>query len=442
MDLCVRAHSVVRRPYAVKRLHPHLHSDPEFQQMFLEEARLAGMIHHPNVVAVHEVAIDERGPYLVMDYIDGVDLRVVMGRLASRGQRIPLPLVLQIMRDVARGLHAAHELCDEAGVSLGLVHRDVSPQNILLGFDGSVRLTDFGIAKAHGHSLRTATGVLKGKLGYLSPEQLQYRTLDRRSDLFSFGVLLFEALSGERLYRNEDGRSAGERILDEPPPDIGEFRTDVPFALVDLLFGLLAKDPGARPATAEEVADALHEAALDLDDLPLDLSAFVQEIAGDAKKDLPALLMAAEEATVLASGTAVLSVGVAVAPKRWRGKLGVAALASVAVAGALVVAVVAQSTSSSDSDRPTPAAMPTADTAAVEAPVEHASATEQRTTVVVPADAIQTSSTMEEVPDETLGTTEGPRDGTPRRGMRRRAKRSTGMADRPAGLGGWSWTEH
>jgi serine/threonine-protein kinase len=141
---------------------------------------------------------------------------------------------------------------------MGLVHRDVSPQNLLVGFDGVTRVTDFGIAKALGRTTRTATGILKGKYGYLSPEQLRFEEPDRRSDVFSLGVVLFELLSGKRLYKNVDGMDGARRILNEPPPDIGEFREDVPDALVELLFSMLAKDPAHRPGTARDVARTLE----------------------------------------------------------------------------------------------------------------------------------------------------------------------------------------
>jgi len=159
---------------------------------------------------------------------------------------------------VAMGLHAAHEVRSEDGSVLHLVHRDVSPQNILIGFDGTVRVTDFGIAKALGNVSQTNAGVLKGNMGYLSPEQLRFEEPDRRSDFFSLGVTLYELLSGVRLYPNTSGFDGTRRILVEPPPDIGEVRSDVPPALVELLFELLSKDRGGRPATGLEIATRME----------------------------------------------------------------------------------------------------------------------------------------------------------------------------------------
>ncbi|MES1208323.1 MAG: protein kinase, partial [Pseudomonadota bacterium] len=158
----------------------------------------------------------------------------------------------------ATGLHAAHEVRAEDGSPLNLVHRDVSPQNVLIGFDGSVRVTDFGIAKALGNVNQTSAGVLKGNMGYLSPEQLRFEEPDRRSDLFSLGVTLYELLSGERLYSNKAGFEGTRRILSEPAPDIRAIRPDVPDGLGELLLEMLAKATTGRPATALEVAARLE----------------------------------------------------------------------------------------------------------------------------------------------------------------------------------------
>jgi serine/threonine-protein kinase len=225
--------------------------------MFVDEARLAGLVRHPNVVGVSDVGDDDDGPYLIMDYVEGVSLSRALREL-GRSQSIPMQVAVRICLDVAMGLHAAHEVRSEDGTVLNLVHRDVSPQNILIGFDGTVRVTDFGIAKALGNASQTNTGVLKGNMGYLSPEQLQFEEADRRSDIFSLGVTLYELLSGERLYPNKDGFDGTRRILSEPPPDIGEVRSDVPAELVELLFEMLSKEREARPHTALEIANRLE----------------------------------------------------------------------------------------------------------------------------------------------------------------------------------------
>ena len=169
-----------------------------------------------------------------------------------------MQVAVRICREVALGLHAAHEARSEDGTILHLVHRDVSPQNILIGFDGTVRVTDFGIAKALGNVNQTNAGVLKGNMGYLSPEQLRFEEPDRRSDFFSLGVTLYELLSGARLYSNTDGFDGTRRILTEPPPDIGEIRSDVPAELVELLFEMLSKEREARPSSGLDIATRLE----------------------------------------------------------------------------------------------------------------------------------------------------------------------------------------
>lgn len=259
VDLCVRRTGTFERLYAVKRLHPHLREDEAMRSMFLDEARVAGLVRHANVVAVLDVGEDVDGPYLVMDYVEGVSLSRFVRARAKVGTHLPVPLCAQIIAQVARGLHAAHELAGSDGAPLDLVHRDVSPQNILVGRDGTVRVTDFGIAKALGRSTHTSTGVLKGKVGYMSPEQLRFERVDRRSDLFALGVVLFELVHLRRLYSGGDGAEVARCILHEVPPDLGEGRADVPPALVELSFQLLAKDREDRPATAQEVAERLEE---------------------------------------------------------------------------------------------------------------------------------------------------------------------------------------
>ena len=247
------------RLYAVKRLRPALSGEESFRTMFLDEARVAGLISHPNVVGVIDYGEDDQGPYLVMDYVRGVSVAELIGRTVSHRRQLPLQVCLRIAMEAAEGLHAAHELSDATGERLGVVHRDVSPQNLLLGRDGVCRVVDFGIAKAYGRLTRTDTGVLKGKLGYMSPEQLRFHEPDPRSDIFCLGVVLFELCAGGRLYANRDGMDGARRVLEEAPPDLAEHRDDVPPALVELLLSMLAKDPALRPPTARRVSRTLEE---------------------------------------------------------------------------------------------------------------------------------------------------------------------------------------
>jgi hypothetical protein len=258
VELCCRREGRFLRWAARKRVHEQLRGDPHFRSMFMDEGRLAGLVRHPNIVSVSEVGEDADGPFLIMDYVDGVSLSRFARQAKRAGRDIPLQVAVRICKDAATGLHAAHEVRAEDGSVMQLVHRDVSPQNILIGFDGSVRVTDFGIAKALGNASHTTAGVLKGNMGYLSPEQLRFQKPDRRSDVFSLGVTLFELVSGKRLYSNRSGFDGTRRILDEPPPDIRAVRAAVPESLVGLLFQMLAKEPAGRPATACEVAARLE----------------------------------------------------------------------------------------------------------------------------------------------------------------------------------------
>ncbi|HVZ89432.1 MAG TPA: protein kinase [Polyangia bacterium] len=258
VELCVRREGSFARWVARKRLHPPLRRDTTFLAMFTDEARLAGLVRHPNVVSVLDLGEDADGPYLIMDYVAGVPVARLIRNAARVARVIPIQIAMRICKEAADGVHAAHELRSDDGIPLNLVHRDVSPQNILIGFDGSVRVTDFGIAKALGNLSETSTGILKGNMGYVSPEQLRFEVLDRRSDIFSLGVNLFELLSSRRLYPPGNG-DRGRRILTEPPPDIRSSRPDVPVDLADLLSSMLAKAPARRPRTALEVSTRLDE---------------------------------------------------------------------------------------------------------------------------------------------------------------------------------------
>ncbi len=266
VELAVRKEGGFERLFAVKRLHLQFASDPSVRDMFLDEARIAGLLRHPNVVHVVDVGRDNEGPFLVMEYVEGKSLSQIIKHHAEEGARLPLSVALELVAQIARGLHAAHRLTDASGQPIGLVHRDVSPQNVLVSYDGCARLADFGIAKASQRATRTQTGVLKGKYGYLSPEQLRFEEATQRSDLFSLGVVLYEALAGARLYRGK-GLEVARRILNEPPPDPVDVRPDIPPPVVALIFRLLAKDPSARPDDALAVADALDAA---LRDIPAD----------------------------------------------------------------------------------------------------------------------------------------------------------------------------
>jgi serine/threonine protein kinase len=246
---------------AIKKLHPHLTRDREYIEMFVDEARLAGRIHHPNVVEALAAGRDEHGsPFLVMQYVEGDHLGTLLRHVVQAKRRIAPRVVLRIALDALAGLSAAHALRDDDGVPLGLVHRDISPHNILVGTDGLARLTDFGIAKTEGRLHATRSNVVKGKLAYMSPEQLSGRPLDQRADVFSMGIVIWEALTHHRLFAADDPAEIFRRVLRAPaPPPSSVHRGLRPLDAV--LAKALAKSRDERYASAAELARALSDAA-------------------------------------------------------------------------------------------------------------------------------------------------------------------------------------
>jgi eukaryotic-like serine/threonine-protein kinase len=244
---------------AIKRLHDGLANDVEFISMFLDEARLASRIVHPNVVPVREV-VDVAGEILlVLDYVHGSSVAQLWRTAVSRGERLAPDVVVAIIVDTLRGLSAAHEARDTAGARLGLVHRDISPQNIMVGADGVARVIDFGIAKARGRLQTTRAGDVKGKVSYLSPEQLRGHEVDARSDLFAASVVLWELLTGQRLFATEAGSSPLVAILEATLAPPSEIRPELPPALDDVVLRGLARRPADRFESADAMAKALAE---------------------------------------------------------------------------------------------------------------------------------------------------------------------------------------
>ncbi|MCL2447368.1 MAG: serine/threonine protein kinase, partial [Polyangiaceae bacterium] len=214
------------RTVAIKQLHPQFAKDPEFVAMFLDEARLVARIRHPNVVPTLDVVAASSELFHVMEYVQGESLSRLARALRAREERVPLPIVVRIMNDVLQGLHAAHEARDERGVPLHIVHRDVTPQNILVGADGVARLLDFGVAKAAGRAQTTQDGQIKGKLAYMAPEQLMSAGVTRETDLYAASVVLWEMLAGERLFTGERNRRRRQapRTADRAAEPSGPFR--------------------------------------------------------------------------------------------------------------------------------------------------------------------------------------------------------------------------
>jgi serine/threonine protein kinase len=249
------------RLVAIKTLHPHLADEDQFVNMFLDEARLAARIRHPNVVAtldISESAMD--GYFLVMEYVEGENLAALLKRSVTAGAQLPVTIGLRIVLDALQGLAAAHNLTDSDGKRLNLVHRDVSPQNVLVGGDGVARLTDFGIAKAEVNVSTTRHGQLKGKLSYMAPEQATHGKVEQRSDLFSMGIVLWEALTQKRLFRGKTNAETLHKVLiSEAPPPSAVRRDLAPFDKV--LAKALAKPIEDRFQSAQEMIEAIEAVA-------------------------------------------------------------------------------------------------------------------------------------------------------------------------------------
>ncbi len=265
------------RVVAVKVTHPHLRDDPSWESEFLEEAKLAARVHHPNVVHTLDVGRCEDGPYLVMDYVDGDSLAGLIAAAAKARAPMPAAIGLAILCDALSGLHAAHELRDEKGFPAGLVHRDVSPQNVLVGVDGVARLTDFGIAKAAGRTAFTTTGVIKGKIAYMAPEQLRGQPLDRRCDIWAAGIVAWELLAKRAMFLATEEIAVAMRILEGPPPKLRTVDPEISPELEVIVATALAVDASARYGTADalrrDLAAAAHLATTD------EVAAYVSEIA-------------------------------------------------------------------------------------------------------------------------------------------------------------------
>jgi serine/threonine-protein kinase len=279
-----------QRFVAIKRLHPHLASEEEFIEMFLDEARLAAGIHHPHVVPILEVGESDSGYYLVMEYVEGDTLARLMARALARAQPIPRPVLIRIVLDSLAGLHAAHELIDGDGNPVHLVHRDVSPQNILVGVDGCSRITDFGVAHAAARLQNTRADRLKGKLAYMSPEQARAGEVDRRADVFAMGIILWEVLAAKRLFKSESEAVTLQRVTVEPIPRLASVVPGVHPALDQVCACALDRDRDRRYRSAADFAEALERAARDAasasaTDLgvasPREVAAYVQGALGE-----------------------------------------------------------------------------------------------------------------------------------------------------------------
>jgi eukaryotic-like serine/threonine-protein kinase len=285
------------RTVAIKTLHPQFAKDPEFVEMFLEEARLASRIQHPNVISTVDVATTEGEVFLVMEYIAGESLAKLVRSALKKGERLPVEVAATVLAGMLHGLHATHEAKNEQLEPMHIVHRDVSPQNILVGLDGIARIFDFGVAKAAAmRSQSTSDGQMKGKLSYMSPEQLNSRDVDRRTDVFAAGVVAWECLVGRRLFAGSDPGEVLAKVLTLDIPAPIEVQSSIPKAVSDTVMRALERSPEQRWQTARDFAIELERnvvlAAAHV------VGDWVQENASEALQDRRLRVEAVERASV------------------------------------------------------------------------------------------------------------------------------------------------
>ncbi len=254
-----------QREVAIKRLLPELSRDPRFVEMFIHEAHLAMRLSHPNVVRTYDAGTDGQAHYLVMELVDGLTLRGFMQRVVELGEPLPIQVALYIAREACSGLVYAHTRTLEDGRHLGIVHRDLSPPNILIGRDGAVKITDFGLSRALSHGRREVLSGVTGRHAYCAPEALGGDTVDQRSDVYSLGVCLWEMLAGRRLFLGSSEADTVARVRAAQAPKLRDLHPDVDSELEALVARAIALRPSDRFTTARELQERLSRALRELD---------------------------------------------------------------------------------------------------------------------------------------------------------------------------------
>jgi serine/threonine-protein kinase len=251
-----------QRRLVIKRMLPHLSKDGSFVRMFIDEAKLCGMLSHPNLVQIFEFGEIDESFFIAMEHVDGQTLFAVRNKLAEMDRRAPVAASLEIARQVCLGLHYAHSLESTNGQSLGIVHRDISPSNIMLSYHGVVKILDFGIARLNEELRETKTqaGTMKGKLSYMSPEQVRMENVDGRSDVFAIGIVLHEMLTGRRLFKSGSDLSGAKLVLEGPIALPSSVNPEVPASVDPIVMRALERDRDARYQTAGEMAEDLQNA--------------------------------------------------------------------------------------------------------------------------------------------------------------------------------------
>jgi len=267
---------------AIKRILPHLTDNDEFVTMFIDEAKLAAQLQHPNIIHIYDLGKIERSYYIAMEYIEGKDLRSILRELEDSGSRLPLPLALFTVSRVAAALDYAHRKRDLQGRDMALVHRDVSPQNVLISNDGEIKLCDFGIAKAAVKASQTRVGALKGKLQYMSPEQAWGKGIDHRSDIFSLGLVLYELVTDRKGFTGDSELSILEQARSPRLPRVRDLDPNIPEEVEQVVLKALQESPDKRYQTARDMAGDLEviQQALRPNPTAARLAAFLADLAG------------------------------------------------------------------------------------------------------------------------------------------------------------------
>jgi serine/threonine protein kinase len=266
--------------YVLKKILPKYAHSSRMVQLFQDEAKLAASLDHPNIVRVHDVGDAGRDHFFAMEYLHGQDVRTILHRAFRTGSKMPLAHAVSIARQVAAALHYAHDKRRGDGTLLDVVHRDVSPSNVIVAFDGIVKLVDFGVAKAASSTIKTRTGTLKGKIAYMSPEQARGAPLDRRSDIFSLGIVLWEMVTTQRLFRGENDLATLQLVINQPPKRPSEVAPECPPELEAIIMRALSQDVARRYQSAAELERdlAAFAQARELDQSPAALARYLSEL--------------------------------------------------------------------------------------------------------------------------------------------------------------------
>src|SRR4051812_20698693 len=248
-----------RKQVAIKRVLPHLSEKKNFISMFLDEARLSAQLSHSNCVQVFDIGVGDNAYFIVMEFVDGANLKSIAESLKKQGREFPVSCAAFIALEICKGLSYAHEMRDPSGNELHLVHRDMSPPNVLITKHGEIKIVDFGLAKANSQLERSEPGIIKGKFSYLSPEAAMGQDVDLRTDIFAVGIILWELLSGQRLFLGETDFQTVKKVQQAVIPPISQINRDAPPELERILNRALARDPAQRYMTARDLGQELSK---------------------------------------------------------------------------------------------------------------------------------------------------------------------------------------